>query len=1113
VLAFAAAVVRRKNVIAPRKSFLTSSSFFKQLVSLGAGSILWVVLAPTLWAQDSRTVTEPSFPPACTVLTANQVASSLDEANFDTVRIQNALNSCPAGQAVELQAQGGNNAFLIQPITLPAGVTLLVDAEVSVFTSRNRADYPCPSSSSSDCTPIITVAPGSGSGIMGYGIIDGRGGQTLNGETVSWWTQTPLDPRPRMIQLVKADNFTLYKITLQNSPKFHVFGSGNFLTVWDIKITAPTTSPNTDGIDPSGSHDITITNSFISDGDDHIAIKAGVGHVSNVTISHNKLFQGHGVSIGSETNAGAESVLVTDVVMDGANAPNQNVIRIKSDASKGGEVKNITYEDICARNPGHPLVFNPFNSSATGTLFPNFHDIVVHNMHVLNRQNSSTLEGYSNSSAVVFPLGITLNNVELDGFKSTGTTDFPATQVNHVNFILGPDPITPASPGIVSVINALAAVPANQVTVVNNVSNSNPSFACTPASFVFLAGELFTEPNNVTVDSNGQTVTLTAIVQPIVSGAAAPTGTISILEGTSVVGSAPLGGRITQIPIANVSAGNHTYTAQYSGDANYALLNFGSVTIFGTTTVVTPSANPIVYGNSVTLTANVTSSGGGTPGGSITFLEGSNTLNTATLDATGTATFTVNVPPAGIHTYTASYAGGFVFEASDSAQAAVTVTPAPLTITADNQSMIFGGSVPALSFTPSGFVNGDTAAVLSGSPQLSTPATSASPVGTYPILAATGTLTAANYSFVFVNGTLTINPATPSVTVTCSTVTYDAGPHGCTATAIGVGGALVNGAFTFTYNGSATAPTAAGSYAVSASFVSNDPNYINASGAGNLTINRAVLTATANNQSMIFGAPVPTLTFAFTGFAGADTAAVVTGAPQLSTTATSASPVGNYSITIGAGTLAAANYTFAFVNGTLTILSATPAVVVSCPPGVVFDNNPHACTATATGVGGVTVNGAFAISYNGNPAAPANAGTYAVSAAFTSSDPNYTNASGTGVLVIAPATPLVTVSCPSVHFNHHRHACTATVTGVTGVPVVGILTITYNGNTQPPFAPGTYNVVASFLSLDPNYTNATGAGTLIITRGDHDDDTDRNDDDDDRGKLGDRDQAGDKGER
>jgi hypothetical protein len=872
------------------------------------------------------------------VLAANQTAGSLDETNFDTARIQGALNSCPAGKAVELQTQDGKNAFLIQPLTLPSGVNLLVDAGVTVFTSLNRSDYPCPSSSSSDCTPIITVASGSGSGIMGYGIIDGRGGQNLNGESVSWWTQTPLDPRPRMIQLVHADNFTLYKITLQNSPKFHVFGTGNFLTIWGVKITAPTTSPNTDGIDPSGSHDATITNSFISVGDDHVAIKAGVGHVSNLTISHNRLYQGHGVSIGSETNAGAERVLVTDVVMDGANALNQNVIRIKSDSSKGGEVKNITYENICARNPGHPLVFNPFNSSSTGTLFPNFHDILVHNMHVLNRQNSSTVEGYSNSSGVNFPLGITLNSVALDGFKTTGTPDFPATQVNHVNFILGPDPVTPVSPGVVSVINGLAAVPANQVTVTNNVSNSNPPYPCTPASFVYLAGELFATPNNVTVDQNGQTVTLSAIVQTIVSGAAAPTGTISVLEGSNVVGSAPVTGRITQVPIPNVSNGTHIYTAQYSGDANYALLNFGSVTIVGTNTVVTPSASPITYGDSVGLTANVTSAAG-TPSGSLTFLEASNPLTTVSLDGAGAATFTPGLLTAGPHSFTASYAGGAGFEASDSAPAIVSVTPAPLVITADNKTITFGDPLPALTYKPAGFVNGETASVLSGNPQLTTSATAGSPAGTYPITAAAGTLTAQNYSFSFVNGTLTIDPTTPVVTVVCPTVTYDGNSHACVGVATGVGGASVTGTFNFTYNGSPSAPVAAGSYAVSASFFSNDPSYI--------------------------------------------------------------------------------------------------------------------------------------------------------------------NASGTGVLVIGTATPLVTLNCPAARFNHHRHGCTAAATGIGGTPVAGTLTVTYNGSTTPPLAVGSYAVVATFISSDTNFGNSSATATLTITRGHGDRDGDDDKDDDERDSRGD----------
>lgn len=807
----------------------------KSLCSVASTIVIVGLAVPLLCAQDSRTVTEPSFPPACMVLTANQTASSLNESNFDTSRIQAALNSCPAGEAVELATQDVNNAFLIQPITVPSGVTLLVDAGVTVFTSLNRADYPCPSSSSSDCTPIITVLPGNGSGIMGHGIIDGRGGQTLNGETVSWWTQTPLDPRPRMIQLVNADNFTLYKITLQNSPKFHVFGTGNFLTVWDVKITAPTTSPNTDGIDPSGSHDITITNSFISDGDDHIAIKAGVGHVSNVTVSNSRLYQGHGVSIGSETNAGAESMLVTDIVMDGAGASNQNVIRIKTDSSKGGEIKNITFQNICAQNPGHPLVFNPFNSTSTGTLFPNIHDVTVRNLHVLNRQNSSTLRGY-NVNGIDLPLGITLDNVELDGFKATGTTDFPATQVNNANFTLGPGPITPANPGIVSVLSSLAATPANFVTVTNNVSNSNPPFPCSAANFVYLAGELFAPANDVMVDTSGQTITLSAIVQAIVSGAPAPTGTISLLEGTTPVASAPVSGRITQVPIAGVASGPHTYTAQYSGDANYAALNFGSVTVLGTTTMLSSSPNPVVYGNPLTLTATVTSSNG-TPKGNVAFLEGSTPLSTVALDGTGTATFTVAPLPVGTHSFTANYAGGAGFEASSST-ITVAVTPALLTISADNKTMGFGSPVPALTYTPTGFVNGDTAAVLSGSPQLSTTATSISPVGTYPIIVSAGTLTAANYTFAFVNGTLTITQATPTVTVICPADPDRDDRDGCRAKVTGVTGRRVRGRITITYNGSERVPFKPGAYAVVASFVSHNPNYTNATGTGTLTIER-----------------------------------------------------------------------------------------------------------------------------------------------------------------------------------------------------------------------------------------------------------------------------------
>src|ERR1700734_2127680 len=100
-------------------------------LGIGAG-------AQTLATGDSRTVTEPVFPPSCAVLAAQQAIVSggpASETAFDTSRIQAALTACPSGQAVELTTSGTNNAFLIQPLTIPVGVGLIVDGGVTVFAS------------------------------------------------------------------------------------------------------------------------------------------------------------------------------------------------------------------------------------------------------------------------------------------------------------------------------------------------------------------------------------------------------------------------------------------------------------------------------------------------------------------------------------------------------------------------------------------------------------------------------------------------------------------------------------------------------------------------------------------------------------------------------------------------------------------------------------------------------------------------------------------------------------------------------------------------------------------------------------------------------------------
>jgi hypothetical protein len=116
-------------------------------------------------------------------------------------------------------------------------------------------------------------------------------------------------------------------------------------------------------------------------------------------------------------------------------------------------------------------------------------------------------------------------------------------------------------------------------------------------------------------------------------------------------------------------------------------------------------------------------------------------------------------------------------------------------------------------------------------------------------------------------------------------------------------------------------------------------DYTTVKGSVPLTVNKVVLTVTANNASRVYGTPNPTFAFSITGFANGDQPSVVSGTPVLTTTAGASSQVGTYPITVTIGTLSAANYTFKFVNGTLTITQAKP--VITWPtPAPIFVGTP-----------------------------------------------------------------------------------------------------------------------------------------------------------------------------
>ena len=247
------------------------------------------------------------------------------------------------------------------------------------------------------------------------------------------------------------------------------------------------------------------------------------------------------------------------------------------------------------------------------------------------------------------------------------------------------------------------------------------------------------------------------------------------------------------------------------------------------------------------------------------------------------------------------------------------------------------------------FVNGDTSSVVSGAAKLTTTATLSSPVGTYPITIATGTLSAVNYTFTLVNGTLTIEKAKPIILWPApAAITY-----GTVLSAEQLdASARVRGRFAYTPE--LGARLTAGTHKLSVVFTpANTTDYEAAKDSVELVVDKKTLTVTADNVSVVFDQPIPRLKkYTVKGFAHGEDSSVLSGSPLEVTTAKKGSPVGDYPIEISRGTLSAVNYTFTFKNGTLTItpekptatprLEAPAAAYVSPPKVTVTDATPSA---------------------------------------------------------------------------------------------------------------------------------------------------------------------------
>jgi hypothetical protein len=160
----------------------------------------------------------------------------------------------------------------------------------------------------------------------------------------------------------------------------------------------------------------------------------------------------------------------------------------------------------------------------------------------------------------------------------------------------------------------------------------------------------------------GQAVTFQATVSAASPGRGKPTGTVTFQEGSTTLATVSLVAGIARYVPKGMSLGSHTLTVTYNADKNFigsSATATATIKQDSTTTAPRSSANPAVFGQSVTITARVTANapGSGTPTGTVTFEDGSTILTTTMLDATGRATYTNSGLSVGSHAISMVYSG------------------------------------------------------------------------------------------------------------------------------------------------------------------------------------------------------------------------------------------------------------------------------------------------------------------------------------------------------------------------------------------------------------------------------------------------------------------------
>ncbi|WP_341992839.1 MBG domain-containing protein, partial [Azorhizobium sp. AG788] len=588
----------------------------------------------------------------------------------------------------------------------------------------------------------------------------------------------------------------------------------------------------------------------------------------------------------------------------------------------------------------------------------------------------------------------------------------------------------------------------------NSTSNVG-TYGITQGTLAASANYTLTSYTGANVSVTARPLTVTADGQSMVYGNAVPTLTYTV-GGSGLVNGDSLTGGLATTASSTSNVGTYGITqGTLAASANYALTYTGAnVAVTARPLTVTADGQSMVYGNSLPSLTYVVGGSGLVNGDSLT-----GALAT-------TASSTANVGTYGITQGTLAASGNYALTYTG---ANVAVTARPITVTADGQSMVYGNSLPTLTYVVggSGLVNGDS---LAGA--LATFASSSANVGTYGITQ--GTLANSNYALTYTGANVAVTARPITVTADGQSMVY--GNSLPTLTYVVGGSGLVNGdSLTGALATLASSTANVGTYGITQGTLAASGNYALTYTGANVSVTARPLTVTADGQSMIYGNSLPTLTY-MVGGSGLVNGDSLTGA--LATLASSTANVGTYGTT--QGTLAAsANYALTYTGANVAV-TARPLTVTADGQSMVYGNSLPALTYVVGGSGlvnGDSLTGTLATLASST----SNVGTYGITQGTLAASANYA-LTYTGANVSVTARPLtVTADGQSMIYGNSLPTLTYMVGGsglVNGDSLTGALATTASSTANV----GIYGITQGTLANSNYAITYTGANVAVTAR-------------------------------